>query len=248
MNQEQLQGPYTPPATALAVIRRMHERGLPEVIDATALAVAGVPDSLHRRTMAALRFLGLVTEEDRRTELFTRLGRATTEEYPALLAEIIRAAYAPVFEFGIDPAQDSDQRIEDAFRRYEPSGQRVAMARLFRGLCVEAGLAPAPTEPAARTQRAARPAAPRPRASAPRSSAGRGTARPVDVPAIAAMVSDGREDLRPLHQMIDALPAEGWWTPEKRERWLKGFAGYVDFVVETRDAPPVRLEEPSDDA
>jgi Family of unknown function (DUF5343) len=162
--------PYAPPATVLAVIRRMHDRGLPETIDETAMAVSGVPDSLHARVLAALRFLGLADEAAKRTELFSRLGRATTDEYPALLAEIVQAAYAPVFEFGIDPAQDNDKRIEDAFRSYEPSGQRGSMARLFRGLCQEAGLAPVSEVAAARPPRARQPQ-PRPPRAQPQRNA-----------------------------------------------------------------------------
>src|SRR4051794_17744382 len=113
MTPDQLRAPYAPPASVLSVIRRMHARGLPELIDESVLAMSDVPDSLHTRTLAALRFLGLVDDRSRRTELFTRLGKATTEEYPPLLAEIVRAAYAPVFESGIDPAEDNDQRIMD---------------------------------------------------------------------------------------------------------------------------------------
>ncbi|HEU0074416.1 MAG TPA: DUF5343 domain-containing protein [Dehalococcoidia bacterium] len=226
VQEQQLRGPYAPPATVLAVIRRMHERGLPEHIDDSTLAVAGVPDSLFQRVIAALRFLGLVDESNRRTDLFTRLGRATTEEYPELLSEVVRAAYAPIFEFGIDPAQDNEQRIVDAFRRYEPSGQRVSMARLFRGLCQEAGLAP---------QEAAAPRQPRntpPRQRAPRQD--RAPVRQQDTPSPAP----DRADLRPIHQMVDSLPYEGWWTQDRRERWLRGLEALIDWAIEVKDAPP----------
>ena len=43
------------------------------------------------------------------------------------------------------------------------------------------------------------------------------------------------KDLRPLHQMIDALPT--WWTPDVRRRWLQGMAALVDWAIEMRPAP-----------
>ncbi|MBA2275802.1 MAG: DUF5343 domain-containing protein [Chloroflexi bacterium] len=94
--------------------------------------------------MQALRFLGLVDEGGNRLEGFEQLRRANTDEYPGVLAEVVRAAYLPVFTI-VDPATDSDTAIADAFRGYEPAAQREKMISIFRGLCVRAGLIPAET-------------------------------------------------------------------------------------------------------
>jgi hypothetical protein len=84
-----------------------------------------------------VKFLGLVDSRGGLTEAAERIRRASTEEYPGLLAEIIRAAYGPVFTV-VDPAQDSEVKVADAFRQYDPAGQREKMVTLFLGLCEEA--------------------------------------------------------------------------------------------------------------
>ena len=50
-----------------------------------------------------------------------------------------------------------------------------------------------------------------------------------------------RADLRPIHQMVDALPAEGWWTPERRRRWLRALEGAVDYAIDERESAPLHV-------
>jgi hypothetical protein len=52
----------------------------------------------------ALGFLGLIDDAGRSTGYFERLRRASAEEYLAALADVLRAAYRPVFE-AVDPAR-----------------------------------------------------------------------------------------------------------------------------------------------
>jgi len=103
------------------------------------LGALGIPDGNQARTLAALRFVGLIDEEGNSTEQFNRITNAGTEEYPEVLAETVREAYNPIFTM-VDPAQDSDVAIYDAFRQYHPEAQRPRMLSLFRGLCEEAGI------------------------------------------------------------------------------------------------------------
>ena len=44
--------------------------------------------------------------------------------------------------------------------------------------------------------------------------------------------------LRPIHQMVDALPADGWWTPDLRRRWMRALEGALDYAIEERDSAP----------
>lgn len=39
-------------------------------------------------------------------------------------------------------------------------------------------------------------------------------------------------DLRPLHQLIDSLPADGKWNAALRERWLTAVARAVDYTID----------------
>lgn len=132
-------GPYAPTAHVLGVIRRRRDRGMMFPLTGQMLGALGIPDGNQARTLAALRFLGLVDEEGNSTGLFDRITNARTEEYPGVLAETVREAYNPVFTM-VDPAQDSDVAIYDAFRQYHPEAQRPRMVSLFRGLCEEAGI------------------------------------------------------------------------------------------------------------
>jgi hypothetical protein len=239
MTQERLKGPYAPPAAVFAVLHRMRERGLPEQVDYNTLGAVGVAEGNQSRTLVALKFLGLVSENDRRTELFDRLGRATSEEYPQLLDEVLRAAYAPVFTL-VDPARDDEGRIFDAFRRYEPGAQRSRMVTLFMALCREAGIVPASATQQRST--ATRRREPQPRRVAPQASRRNESAKPPPLDPEAVV------DLRPIHQMVDALPPEGWWTEERRRRWFRALEGSVDYAIDVREeAPAVALNGGSSD-
>lgn len=134
---DNLSGPYAPGNNVLAVIRRRRERGLVFPITGQVLGAVGIPEGNQPRTLAALRFLGLVDEEGNSTGLFDRINDARTEEYPQVLGEIIRGAYNPVFTM-VDPSQDGDIALYDAFRQYHPEAQRQRMVALFRALCEEA--------------------------------------------------------------------------------------------------------------
>jgi hypothetical protein len=131
--------PYAPTKSVMMPISRYRDRGLNWPLTTESLEHIGVPDSMTPRTLQAIKFLGLIDEAGQPTESFERIKRASTDEYHAQLAEVIRAAYLPVFSI-VNPGQDGDVAIADAFRRYEPSNQREKMVALFRGLCMEAGI------------------------------------------------------------------------------------------------------------
>src|SRR5207253_5036923 len=85
-------------------------------------------------------FLGLLDRDSAaRTPAFERLSRVTTNEYPRAMAELVQNAYAPVLAV-IDPEQANDVAVHDAFRGYNPAGQRSRMVGLFLALCRESGL------------------------------------------------------------------------------------------------------------
>lgn len=169
--------PYAPLGNVLTVVRRLRERGIPVPVTKDAMTLLGIPEGNAPRTLQALKLLGLVAEDGDLTPAAERLRRVSEEEYPELLAEIIRDAYAPVFAV-VDPVTDTEVRISDAFRQFDPATQRGRMVTLFLGLCAEAGMA---VERPPRAMRAAR--------SQPRSGQKRAP-RPLgyDVGAAAALV------------------------------------------------------------
>lgn len=153
--------PYAPTKAVLAVFDRFRGPGLPDPVTNATLERIGIPSSNAPRTLQALRFLKLIDEGGNRLPAFNGLRQAKTEEYPGQLAEIVRAAYLPIFEI-VDPATDSEVAISDAFRGYEPASTREKMVSLFMGLCRAAGIVT--DKPVRRS-----PSTPR-RPSAPRST------------------------------------------------------------------------------
>lgn len=130
--------PYTPPSNVTGVLQRLRSRNLPDRVDAEYLRDAGVPEGTITRTLFALEFLGLV-EEGEPTQALRSIAISTDEEYQAILSGLVRQAYEDVFKV-IDPAQDSQDRIVNFFRRYTPASQRDRMVIFFLGMCREAGI------------------------------------------------------------------------------------------------------------
>lgn len=133
--------PYAPPSNVIAVFKRARSRNLPDHVNADFLNLAGVSTtgSIGRRVAYALRFLGLTQDDGKPTDVLRAISAASEAEYKELLAAAITSAYADDFK-RIDPANDSQATIVDAFRRYEPRSQTARMVMLFLGLCREAGI------------------------------------------------------------------------------------------------------------
>jgi hypothetical protein len=99
----------------------------------------GVATSIAPRTLQALRLLDLVDDEGEPTAAMDVLREASSTEFPARLAEVLRAAYAEVFAYK-DPAQDSPEDMAEVFRFYKPPSMQARMVRVFYGLCARAGI------------------------------------------------------------------------------------------------------------
>lgn len=221
--------PYAPAKAVLSVIERYRDRGLPDSLTTGNLEQVGVPASMAPRSLQALRFLGLIDEGGNRLESFEQLKRAKTGEYPAQLAEIVRAAYLPVFTL-VDPATDTDTAVADAFRRYDPMAQRGKMLALFRGLCSAAGI----TE-GVRRARGGAPKKPTGGALAPRPKATAKKQTPqTDAPTPERTADDdGMVDIRLITAIIQQLPRERRWTSSRRQKWLGAIESAVDLLIET---------------
>lgn len=138
----EMQAPYAPLSAVMAVINR-HRQVRLQTIDAPTLARTGVSESLAPRTLRALEQLGLIDGEGNPSEAFERLRVASSASFQEELAGIVRQAYSPVFQV-VDPTTASITQIEDAFRGFNPAGQRPRMVTLFTGLLAEAGLIETP--------------------------------------------------------------------------------------------------------
>jgi Family of unknown function (DUF5343) len=143
--------PYPAPSNVIAVLSRARSRNLPELIDNDFLRLAEVPDVVFGRVKEGLRFLGLTTDADRPTDLLRSIAAAPEEEYRQLLSGAIRDAYKDDF-VRVNPSEETQARITDAFRIYEPRSQSARMVMFFLAMCREAGI-PVLDAPRARSMR-----------------------------------------------------------------------------------------------
>ena len=137
--------PYAPPSSVLSIIRHYRSKDVPEKVTVTNLMQIGVTEALANRTMAALRFLGLIREDDTTTDEFRSLRYANDDQYQEVLGGILNAAYKDVLDH-INLESADDRALNNAFIPYSPGGQRSRMITLFLALAMEAGwtlLAPA---------------------------------------------------------------------------------------------------------
>ena len=201
--------PYSPPSNVTAILSRLRNRNLPDVVDTEYLRDASIPDGTNARTLFALRFLGLTTEANEPSPALRSIATSTDEEYMSTLAELIREAYSEVF-VSIDPSQDSQVDIVNFFRRYTPASQRSRMVIFFLGMCREAGIATLDV----------------PRQRASNALPGQGKAQRTPKPA-GAKPARVREPITPsspapaLDGLIKSLPPVGEAFPgRRREQWL----------------------------
>ena len=221
--------PYAPVHNVLRVIRHLRERGLPDPLSFQELERIGIPAGNAPRTLAALRFLGLVGDDGARTQAFDRLGRATTQEYPEVLAEIVRAAYQPVFTV-VDPAEDTEIALHDAFRYYEPQRQRGRMVTLFLGLCQEANIVSGgPPQRRTKLRKSTNGITARPPAQVIRPSSIE-SAEAVGQPTMTQ--AESGPDYRLISAVMQQLPKDGKWTKSRRDKWVELVSASVDLLVE----------------
>lgn len=238
--------PYAATSNIMDVIARRRERGLPNPLNAKTLETIGVPAGNISRTLQALRFLNLIDDDGSHTKGFDRLAQAGESggEYRELLAEIVRSSYHRVFEI-VDPSQDHEAAIHDAFRLFQPEAQRSRMVALFLGLCEQASISERRTrerspEAVARQRLASPPrrrrAAPHPQRTVQHSATANELAGP-------RQVQSQDTDYRAIFAVFQQLPEQRQWTSERRQRWLSAIEATVDLMVDiVDDVPATQLQ------
>jgi len=196
--------PYAAASNVIAVINRAKTRNLPETINNEFLRIVGVPDVVFGRVMQALRFLNLVHEDGRPTEVLEALAGSQEVEYYELLEKAIREAYRTEFNV-IDPGQDPQSRILDAFSPYKPRSQTSRMVMLFLSLCREAKIPvlDVPRERSMKAEPAGKSKTPRQRRSTTRAMedvAGQVGGRTIAQPISSVMFGVTEDDIGTLNE------------------------------------------------
>jgi Family of unknown function (DUF5343) len=133
--------PYAPGPAVVAVLDFDRKRGLPTPVTVETVERVGVSTSLSPRTHQALRLLDLLDDDGMPTVAMVGLRKASSDDYPAQLGDVLRAAYAEIFKY-VDPAEDDVDRVRDAFRHFTPVGMQERMVTLFLHLSAAAGIIP----------------------------------------------------------------------------------------------------------
>lgn len=205
--------PYAPGAPTVAVVRRIREGTTGGNLSLSKLMALGIAEGNAIRVQRALRYLNLIDEGYELTESARRLRKATDAEYQPQLAEIIRGAYGLVFEILPDPSGASGIELSNAFRQFDPAGQRDNMIRLFVALCQEAALIGA-TAPEAKPK--GRPAATERKGI---------TAATITV----RRKPKGAESDALIQALMAKFPEfNPEWTPEVQAKWFEAFESLRD--------------------
>jgi hypothetical protein len=214
--------PYAPAKTILDVIDKCRH-GMKSPLTAEVLARAGISDSLIPRTLQALETLDLIDPNGAATPTLETLRRSPDAEYRPRLSEWLNAAYADVLNF-VDPATATENAIQDAFRSYNPLGQRPRMASLFTGLYTAAGVRQVQRPASSRSSRRIRP---------PGRTMVQPNQRkePLQAPKQEREVSHTMRLHPALSGLLATLPADGGWTKARRDSFMSTFGAVLDYCV-----------------
>lgn len=239
--------PYAPVGSTITVIRKMRNGGLPSPLNGTTITRLGVTQGNAGRTVATIKFLGFVDEHGHETDLVGAISKASTSEYPEVLGDILRQAYAEIFGV-IDPSTATDLEFDDAFRGFDPLKQRGRMVKLFVGLCQEAGIKDGePSFYAPRKRKDPPPKQNGSQSNASQNGNGHLVANPVQEtpPQAKSKVekSFSSESYPILSAYFSQLPADNEWTSEEsRNKWLQGIELALGFETQIASAEKITLE------
>ena len=220
--------PYAPASAVLKCIDQFREGGFRGELTSRALVEAGVARGNVPRTVAALKFLGLVNDQVRPTNLSTELGSLPQAEYRSLLARMVKTSYQEVFE-RVDPATSTRTALLEAFRIFDPLKRRQEMVTLFQSLCRESGIiaGPRPTRRSGSDRRA--------------------TVSLEPSPSYSEVIADGQNP-RLLMDLVRSLPEKRRWSDKEKEAWLKAFVAVLDLLVEVEQGEQGQQPRSSEDA
>lgn len=131
---------YTSYKSFTSFIRQFNDaEKLPSHIDRGVLA--RMSGSQQSSMLQSLLFLGLINKEGRPEPSLTKLVKASSSEYGAVLREIIAKAYSFIFADGLDLETTTTPKVEAKFREQGVSGSTVNKCiAFFLACCKDASI------------------------------------------------------------------------------------------------------------
>jgi hypothetical protein len=224
--------PYAPADNVISVIGRIREGGIPNPLTVKQMVRLSIPEGNASRVLQAICFLGLIDDEGAHTEQLERLKRSSSQDYPLVLSDLLKASYKDVFAILPNPDGIPLDKLDDAFRHYEPSKQRGRMVTLFIKLCQVAGIITTVEQQGSRVTR-------KPRSPQPNGRNGNGTTRPTKPEAAPTQSIEKQgsavapvSNYALLEVILQQLPSQRQWTQTRREKWLQAFTTSVDLLID----------------
>lgn len=153
--------PYVPSLSAIVQVFDQLKKSFPTPLNSDKLKQLSLAPNTEGSVINLVRFLGLIDEQNARTEIASRIFTLhDQEEFQAEFSAVIQAAYSELFSLYGDEAWTTEQtRLITFFRRSDQTTERVGLeqARTFKTLAAYAGHGESPVQPRAKVERAERP-------------------------------------------------------------------------------------------
>lgn len=216
--------PYLSPTTFLNFIAA-HRRTLPTRIDRSIMSNLAGGDQV--KILRALRFFGLIDDDQHPTETFQRLAALDESDMMPAWGALLRQAYPFVFE-GFNLEKATQGQIEERFRDQGIKGDTVRKAvAFFIGLARAAEIPLSPYFKGVGKRPTVTGPRPR-RTNSPKRSASQREETAVVTPATDGRVPAGKLPAV-IQAWIDEMPPAGEpWSREDFDSWLKLFAGSIE--------------------
>ncbi len=215
-----------PPYVAYRTLRNFVERyrqGLPSRIDRGLMA--SMSGAAQSQVTTALRYLGMITENNHPTEIMKRYVMGEQEEQRAALREALQDAYPYIFNGNIDFSTITGSQLRETFEAHtSATGETIGRCIAFlKDAAADAGVVVSPFL----IQKKTRGSSPRKR---PAISRKEGTKQADSAPSRAESVERLAGQIVPGHAqssllltgLFQRLPIPGTpWPKDERERWVE---------------------------
>jgi len=122
--------PYATYGSFINFINKLRETGVPSRIDPSVFG--GASGSVSYSVIAALKYLGLIEEDGKPTQLFSTLVNASDEERSKILDSVIRAGYPSLFSETMNLKRATAGEFDDLIRKeFDVQGSTVDKIAAF---------------------------------------------------------------------------------------------------------------------